>query len=219
MANYLPNPGGPPSGSIPGALSGVRIYAQLKPDEAALARLLQLQARAREPAPGTRRVSPGRLHLTLIHFGKADEAYSRMSGATGTGLAAFREALADYLKATTAALPDTDFHLTPTHLSAFGSHGSTLALELRSTPALEAVHTELYAVLLEFLSACGIADPAGYAAGDPALCFAAQLRPHISLLHGFRGFHGFADGAGPRVGSAPLRLQVLPVLYPVSWGG
>ena len=38
MANYLPNPGGPLSGSIPGALSGVRIYAQLKPDEAALAR-------------------------------------------------------------------------------------------------------------------------------------------------------------------------------------
>ncbi|MCC3282516.1 2'-5' RNA ligase family protein [Arthrobacter caoxuetaonis] len=206
MANSQPNPG---------ALSGVRIYAQLKPDEAALARLLLLQAGAREAAPGTRLVSPDRLHLTLIHFGKADEAYSRLSAVTGTGPKAYREALADYLKDTTAALPETDFQLTPTYLSAFGSHGSTLALELRSTPALEALHAELYAVLLEFLSACGIADPAGYAAGDPALCFAAQLRPHISLLHGFRGFHGFADDAAPRVDPAPLRLQVTPVLYRV----
>ena len=200
-----------PSGGpgFPGALSGIRIYAQLKPDAAGLAQLLRLQAAVRVLAPRTRPVTPGRLHLTLIHFGKADEAYARLCAATGVEEGVFSQALARYLAATGAALPAEDFVLQPRGLAEFGRDGAALALELAPTPLLEAVHSLLYGLLLEFLAACGVPDPTGYAAADPALAFAAVLRPHISILHGFRGF----SGPPPTVDLDPIRLRAMPLLY------
>ena len=192
------------------ALAGVRIYAQLKPDAAGLAELERLQSEARALVPRARAVSSGRLHLTLIHFGKADEAYERLTQATGVSRHGFGRALASYLADTEAALPVRDFLLTPVGLAGFGLNGTTLAVECSTTPELEEVHARLYTVLLEFLAACGVPDPAAYAAQDPALAFSAVLRPHISILHGFR----LPVGAElPPVTAAPLRLTPLPVLY------
>ncbi|MBD8045269.1 hypothetical protein H9638_15770 [Arthrobacter sp. Sa2BUA2] len=208
MAPSLPDPdSGAPA--IPDAFSGVRIYAQLKPDAAGLAELLQLQAAARERAPGTRRVSGDRLHLTLIHFGKADDAFARLTVATGVAAEDYGRALARYLHATAAALPEDAFVLEPRGLAGFGRDGSTLAVEYAATARLEMVHAALYSLLLEFLAACGVPDPAGYAAQDPALGFAARLHPHVSLLHGFRGF----NGPPPVLDLQPVRLRATPVLY------
>lgn len=187
----------------------MRIYAQLKPDGAGLAELLRLQAAARERAPGTRRVSGNRLHLTLIHFGKADDAFARLTTATGVEADAYGRALIRYLHATAAALPEDEFVLEPRGLAGFGRDGSTLAVEYAATARLDSVHTVLYQLLLEFLAACGVPDPVGYAAGDPALGFAARLHPHISILRGFRGF----DGPPPVLGLQPMRLRPTPVLY------
>lgn len=216
MAASPSDPFDPPRGApeILDTLAGVRIYAQLKPDAAGLAELQRLQSAARALMPRARAVSPGRLHLTLIHFGKADEAYGRLAQATGITAETFDRALAAYLAATEAALPGHDFVLAPVGLAGFGLNGSTLAVECSTTPELEEVHAVLYTVLLEFLSACGVPDPASYAAQDPALAFSAVLRPHVSILHGFRLP---ADAAGdlPVVGPAPLRLTPLPVLYRV----
>ncbi|MBD7994434.1 hypothetical protein H9639_03905 [Arthrobacter sp. Sa2CUA1] len=212
MAPSLPDPDPVPTAGapgIPGAFSGARIYAQLKPDGAGLAELLRLQAAARDRAPGTRRVSGGRLHLTLIHFGKADDAFGRLTVATGVETGAYDRALARYLRATAAALPEDDFVLEPRGLAGFGRDGSTLAVEFASTSTLDAVHRTLYGVLLDFLAACGVPDPAGYAAGDPALAFAARLHPHVSLLHGFHGF----SGPPPVLDLRPVRLRPTPVLY------
>ncbi|MGW9405444.1 hypothetical protein ACWGQ2_15905 [Arthrobacter sp. NPDC055585] len=193
-------------------LVGVRIYAQLKPDAAGLAELVRLQSEARALVPRARTVSSGRLHLTLIHFGKADEAYERLAAATGVGPETFGRALGRYLAATEASLPVRDFLLTPVGLAGFGINGTTLALECSPTPELGEVHAVLYALVLEFLAACGVSDPAGYAAKDPALAFSAVLRPHISILHGFR--LPTEDAAQmPVVSPEPLRLTPLPVLY------
>ncbi|MFZ3415555.1 hypothetical protein [Arthrobacter sp. 3Tela_A] len=197
---------------IPDALAGARIYAQLKPDAAGLAELARLQYEARELVPRARAVSSGRLHLTLIHFGKADEAYGRLAQATGVSPGTFGRALAAYLAATEAALPDHDFLLTPVGLAGFGLNGTTLAVECSPVPELQDVHAVLYALLLEFLAACGVADPGAYAAQDPALEFSAVLRPHISILHGFR-LPAEAAGKMPVVAPEPLRLTPLPVLY------
>ncbi|MER2134630.1 MAG: hypothetical protein ABS910_08120 [Arthrobacter sp.] len=196
------------------ALAGVRIYAQLKPDAAGLAELARLQSEARELVPRSRAVSSGGLHLTLIHFGKADEAYGRLAEATGVTPETFGRALAAYLAATEAALPVHDFLLTPVGLAGFGFNGSTLAVECSPTPELEEVHALLYAVLLKFLAACGVPDPGDYAAQDPALAFSAVLRPHLSILHGFR-LPADAAGDMPVVAPEPLRLTPLPVLYRV----
>lgn len=188
----------------------MRIYAQLKPDDAGLAELLRLQSACRERAPGTRRVSAGRLHLTLIHFGKADEAFERLSAATGVDAETFGRALASYLTATGAALSKTEFGLEPRGLAGFGRDGTTLAVELEATAGLEAVHRVLYGVLRDFLAACGVPDPDAYAAQDPSLAYAAGLRPHITLLHGFRGF----TGPPPALGlGQELRLRATPLLY------
>ena len=194
------------------ALAGVRIYAQLKPDAAGLAELARLQSEARALVPRARPVSCGRLHLTLIHFGKADEAYARLVQATGVSSEIYSRALGEYLAATEAALPVHDFLLTPVGLAGFGLNGSTLAVECSRTPELEKVHAGLYTVLLEFLAACGVPEPASYAAQDPALAFSAVLRPHVSILHGFR-LPAEAAGEMPAVGPEPLRLTPLPVLY------
>ena len=208
MATSLPDPdSGAPE--IPDVLSGVRIYAQLKPDGAGLAELLRLQSAAQERAPRTRRVSGDRLHLTLIHFGKADDAFARLTVATGVKAEAYNRALARYLHATAAALPEDEFVLEPRGLAGFGRDGSTLAVEYAATTRLDSVHAVLYQLLLEFLAACGAPDPAGYAAGDPALGFAARLHPHISILRGFRGF----DEPPPVYGLQPVRLRAMPVLY------
>lgn len=204
-----------PSRDTPGILddlAGVRIYAQLKPDAAGLAELGRLQSEARALVPRARAVSSGRLHLTLIHFGKADEAYGRLAEATGVAPETFGRALAAYLAATEAALPDHDFLLTPVGLAGFGFNGTTLAVECSPVPELQDVHAVLYALLLEFLSACGVPNPAAYAAQDPALAFSAVLRPHLSILHGFR-LPADAAGKMPVVGPEPLRLTPLPVLY------
>ena len=194
------------------ALAGVRIYAQLKPDAAGLAELGRLQWAVRALVPRTRPVSTGRLHLTLIHFGKADEAYARLAQATGVSRQAFSRALASYLADTEAALPVRDFLLNPVGLAGFGLNGTTLAVECSPTPELEDVHAVLYALLLEFLAACGVPESAAYAAQDPALAFSGVLRPHISILH---GFHPPADAAAklPVPAAEPLRLHPLPVLY------
>ncbi|MEB7505133.1 2'-5' RNA ligase family protein [Arthrobacter koreensis] len=195
-----------------GALAGVRIYAQLKPDAAGLAELQRLQSEARVLVPRARTVSSGRLHLTLIHFGKADEAYERLERAAGVVLETFSRALERYLAATEASLPVRDFLLTPIGLAGFGINGSTLALECSASPELQEVHAVLYALVLEFLAACGVSDPAGYAAQDPALAFSAVLRPHISILHGFR-LPAEAAGRLPVPALEQLRLHPLPVLY------
>lgn len=206
-------PPDPSFGEVPGflaTLEGVRIYAQLKPDADGLGELVRLQAAARALAPRARPVSPGRLHLTLIHFGKAGEAYTRLADATGVSRAEFGRALRVYLAATEAALPDHDFLLPAVGLAGFGVNGTTLAVECRPTHELEDIHAALYSVLLEFLVACGVPDPGAYAADDPALAFSAVLRPHISILHGFRLPVG---AALPPVTAAPMRLTPLPVLY------
>ena len=212
MAAAAPDPLSGEFQGLPPALGGVRLYAQLKPDAAGLAELVRLQSAARVLTPRARPVSPGRLHLTLIHFGKADEAYERLAAATGVGPETFGRALGGYLAATEASLPVRDFLLTPVGLAGFGINGSTLALECSPTPELGEVHAVLYALVLEFLAACGVSDPAGYAAKDPALAFSAVLRPHISILHGFR--LPTEDAAQmPVVSPEPLRLTPLPVLY------
>ena len=206
-------PPDPSFGEVPGflaTLEGVRIYAQLKPDADGLGELVRLQAAARALAPRARPVSPGRLHLTLIHFGKAGEAYTRLADATGVSRAEFGRALRVYLAATEAALPDHDFLLSAVGLAGFGVNGTTLAVECRPTHELEDIHAALYSVLLEFLVACGVPDPGAYAADDPALAFSAVLRPHISILH---GFHLTAGAELPPVAAAPMRLTPLPVLY------
>ncbi|MER2138466.1 MAG: hypothetical protein ABS909_11490 [Arthrobacter sp.] len=218
MAASPSDPAGPSVPSAPSrgapepleALAGVRIYAQLKPDAAGLAELARLQSEARALAPRARAVSSGRLHLTLIHFGKADEAYARLAEATGVRSEIFSLALTAYLAATEAALPVQDFLLTPAGLDGFGVNGTTLAVECSPTPELVEVHAVLYLLLLEFLATCGVRDPAAYAAQDPALAFSAALRPHISILHNFRLPHG---AQLPSVGAVPLHLTPLPVLY------
>jgi len=210
VAPSLPDPDpGPRRPLLPGVPPGARIYAQLKPDDAGLAELLRLQSVARERAPGTRRVSAERLHLTLIHFGRADNAFSRLTVATGVDAEAYGRALSGYLHATVGALPKDAFLLEPRGLAGFGRDGSTLAVEYATTSGLDSVHRTLYGLLLEFLSACGVPDPAGYAAQDPALGFAARLHPHISLLHGFHGF----NGPPPLLDLGPARLWATPVLY------
>ncbi|MBF4995476.1 hypothetical protein ITX31_15370 [Arthrobacter gandavensis] len=194
----------------PAGLMGVRIYAQLKPDAAGLAELVRLQTAARVLAPRARPVSPDRLHLTLIHFGKADEAYARLNAATGVSQELFSRALGTYLAATEAALPARDFVLSPVGLAGFGQAGTTLVVEYRPTRELDELHAVLYGLLLEFLRSCESPDPEAYAARDPALAFSAALRPHVSILHGFRP----PAGAGlPPVAAVPLRLTPLPVLY------
>jgi len=208
VASSLPDPefAAP---ALPDAFSGVRIYAQLKPDGAGLAELRRLQSAVREPAPGTRRVSADRLHLTLIHFGRADDAFSRLTVATGVDSDRYARALARYLKATADALPEDEFVLEPRGLAGFGRDGSTLAVEYAASAGLQTLHAALYQLLLEFLAECGAPDPAGYAAADPALAFAARLHPHISLLHGFHGF----SGPPPLLNVEPVRLRATPVLY------
>lgn len=191
------------------SVPGPRIYAQMRPTPASAEHLRELQE-ALPRSRGLRRVSAERLHLTLIHFGKADEAYARLAEATGVGSEIFSRALTAYLAATEAALPVQDFLLTPAGLDGFGVNGTTLAVECSPTPELVGVHAVLYVLLLEFLATCGVRDPAAYAAQDPALAFSAVLRPHISILHGFRLPHG---AQLPSVGAVPLRLTPVPVLY------
>lgn len=214
MAASTPDPRPRHNRDLSGVLSGVRIYAQLKPDGAGLDRLLRLQAAVRERVPRTRPVSSGRLHLTLIHFGKADEAYDRLAEATGVSRGVFGQALAEYLDGSEAALPAQDYVLYPRGLAGFGRTGSTLALEFDPTPDLQAVHEALYGLLLLFLGRCGVPDPAAYAAQDPALEFSSTLRPHISILHGFPGTGAGADAPPlPVPDAGPFRLRPLPVLY------
>ncbi|KPN18349.1 hypothetical protein [Arthrobacter sp. Edens01] len=212
MAASTPDPLPRHNRDLSGVLSGVRIYAQLKPDGAGLDRLLRLQSAVRERAPRARPVSSGRVHLTLIHFGKADEAYDRLAKATGVSREVFVLALADYLDESEAALPAQDFVLFPRGLAGFGRTGSTLALEFDPTPDLRAVHEALYGLLLLFLDRCGVPDPAAYTAQDPALEFSSVLRPHISILHGFPGAGPDAPPL-PAPDGGPFRLRPLPVLY------
>ncbi|GAA1354658.1 hypothetical protein GCM10009636_21030 [Arthrobacter koreensis] len=210
MAAAAPDPLSGEFQGLPPALDGVRLYAQLKPDAAGLAELVRLQSAARVLAPRARPVSPGRLHLTLIHFGKADEAYARLADSTGVSRAEFGRALESYLTATKMALPERDVLLFPLALTGFGINGSTLAVEFRSTAELDQVHAGLYGLLLDFLAACRVPDPSAYAAQDPALSFSAVLRPHVSILH---GFHPPSGAQLPAVTPQALRLRPLPVLY------
>ena len=186
-------PPDPSFGEVPGflaTLEGVRIYAQLKPDADGLGELVRLQAAARALAPRARPVSPGRLHLTLIHFGKAGEAYTRLADATGVSRAEFGRALRVYLAATEAALPDHDFLLPAVGLAGFGVNGTTLAVECRPTQELDEVHAALYGLLLEFLVACGVPDPAslcGRRPGAGVLGSAAAAHQHPARFPTARG--------------------------------
>ncbi|WP_146364389.1 2'-5' RNA ligase family protein [Arthrobacter yangruifuii] len=194
-----------PESDPPGFDANLRLYAQMKPDAASLAHLVSLQG----VLPSGGRLVPRRqLHGTLIHFGKVMDVYRVIREETGISRAAYEPLLGGYIARTEALLPSSSsFRLEPAGLAGFGARGSTLVVEYQPTAELTALHGQLFTVLVDFLTACGVSDTAAFLAADPNFMFASTLRPHITLARGY-------SGPLPALPLEPVRLIPMPVVYP-----
>lgn len=163
-----------------------RVYLQYQPDEAALQRLAEWQRAVMEANPQARPVAPGRVHLTVIHFGIiADVLRELNEQLPALDEAKFFQALEDFLGNTQAVLPK-EAKLIPQKISLFGHTGSVVALSCRASDDLVKAHQVALEQLKDFFRTVGIAEPVGFMQGSPNFRFALTFRPHISLAKAAR---------------------------------
>lgn len=188
------------------AYPNIRIYFQMKPDQASLKHLTGLQAAL--PAQPRGRTTPAHgLHLTLIHYGKAHDVYDTIAGLTNIPYPAYQVRLQDYIVTSSRHMPVEPVTLEPIGLAAFGQRGGTMVVEYTPTPELLRQHQLLYQELRGFLQDCGIASVDSFMAGDINFMHASVLRPHITLYKGYAGDM-------PELKLQPVTLLPMETVYP-----
>ncbi len=187
---------------------GERIYLQYKPDEAALSHLLTWQQQAHRVNPQARPVPRDKMHLTLLHFGIAQDMYREVTQQQpDLSWDSFAAAVRSFIDASQEVLPQI-VTAKPTDFALFGHQSSVLAINLTPSPELLAAHQAALKHLQQCIKSLGIEYPAAFMQGSPNLRFGLTLRPHISLLRAARHRPRSLDKL-----QRPLRLHVLPVHY------
>lgn len=185
----------------------IRVYAQLKPDQAGLEHLLSVQS-ALPPQERGYAVSARQLHLTLIHFGKVFEIYDRLQTAVpDVTYETYETNLKAYIAGSEAAMPQHSITLRPSGFALFGNSHATLVVTYDTNQELLEAHQAQYWLLVSFLKKCGLEDPEGFMKKDVNFMFAQEPKPHITLYKNY-------GSALPTLALLPVTLLSMPTVYP-----
>lgn len=163
-----------------------RLYVQLQPDEAGREALAGVQQTLPSQSTG-RLIGKAELHLTLIHFGVANDVYQSVSHMSGVDRNAFSEALAAYVTEAEAWLPKNDVTLQHTGFELYGAKKNALAATFKATDELREQHAKQLDVLRRFFKRMDLTNPDEFMQSDPNFQHALTLNPHVTLYKGFSG--------------------------------
>ena len=193
---------------------GMRVYSQLRPDENGIARLRAAQAELSATSTG-RTMPVDELHMTVIHFGKADRIFESLSACTSVQRDSFDASLR-YMVDAWGALMNEAFQLEHTGYDRFGKNGKTIVATFKPIPELQQLHDSQLSLLKTFLRVCSVNDVDSYISNDPNFVNALTLRPHVTLKKG----HESRDLPIVELGTIlfrPMQIvyKIIPIRSPV----
>ena len=165
-----------------------KLYIQLEPSATDMHRLLTIQNQLL-PTKATRFVSPGALHLTIIHIGVLTKLVQSIQTKSVRSTSAIMGHIENFAHNAEALIKsytdDVPFSLIPKEFDVFGRNNSSLVLTFYDSDALSLLHEKSLTLLKNLLTACDITSIDSFMRADPNLRYALDIKPHITLAKSF----------------------------------
>jgi 2'-5' RNA ligase len=158
-----------------------RIYVELLPTEDSRSHILSISDQVK--ASG-RKVDPAKWHVTIIHFGAAQDVYNQiMSVVPSLSLYRFTRALDKFTAKVTTVLPQ-QIELQTAGFALFGPDSNVLTIRFDVSDQIFEAHKKALEYLVEFFHDCGLKDPYEFMRDNQNFQYALGINPHLTLMRG-----------------------------------
>jgi hypothetical protein len=185
-----------------------RIYLQYAPADPE--QLMRLQTALSDAGVKGKLVNRRALHLTLIHFGVAEQVARDLEQRHQTSQDEFAQSLPKLLEALQQIAAPPTLPLAVKSIDRFGPSGGVIALQLVTSAELIALHQSAYTTVTDWFTQLGLnhQQATTFMRSNHNLQHAHSLNPHISL------FKRAGDGPLPKIALPDeIELEKMQLIY------